>query len=181
MQIRKERYRSGEKALTRDEYLKILSVCDTFEDEIFIKFAVSTGLRREDFVSVKFQDIDFDNRLLSFYERKKRRMRTIPIPADLCQLILKYKKIVPKGQDRVFPFSSRTAYNRLQELCKRAGIMPRPFHSLRATCIKFCQASGWTIEQTASLVGDTIEVVQEHYMTPSFDELREIVEKKNII
>jgi integrase len=178
--LERERYHSGEKALTRAEYEKLLSACDTFEDELFIRFAIATGLRREDFVNVKIGDIDTKNKLLSFYERKKKRNRTIPLSNDLCQLIEKYKKIIPKGQEKLFPFSSRTAYNRLQELCKKAGIAPRPFHALRATCMKFCQHAGWTLEQTAALVGDTIEVVQEHYLTPSFDEMREVVEEKKI-
>ena len=176
----RERYRSGEKALTRAEYEKILSVCDTFEDELFIRLAVATGLRREDFVNIRIKDIDLSNRLLLFNERKKKRIRSIPLSKDLCSLIEKYVKIIPKEQERLFPFSSRTAYNRLQELCKKAGVAPRPFHALRATCMKFCQHAGWTLEQTAALVGDTIEVVQEHYLTPSFDEMREVVEEKKI-
>lgn len=181
MQRQRETYRSGEKALTRNEYLKILDVCDTFEDELFIKFAIATGLRREDFVGIKIKDIDLNKNLLVFYEHKKGRHRTIPLPNDLCQLIKKYLKTIPEKQEKLFPFCGRTAYNRFHELCRKAGISVRPFHSLRATCIKFCQQKGWTIEQTASLVGDSIEVVQEHYLTPSFDEIMENVNNKNIL
>ncbi|WP_226990803.1 hypothetical protein [Methanosarcina acetivorans] len=40
----------------------------------------------------------------------------------------------------MFPFAGRTAYKRLhkrlQAYCERAGIQKRPFHALRATCIK---------------------------------------------
>jgi len=39
----------------------------------------------------------------------------------------------------LFPFSGRTAYNRLQAYCECAGIQKGSFHALRATCIKFAQ------------------------------------------
>jgi len=32
----------------------------------------------------------------------------------------------------------RTAHRKLQMYCDRARIPRRPFHALRATCIKFC-------------------------------------------
>ena len=47
--------------------------------------------------------------------------------------------------------------------------------------IKFCQRSGWRIEEVARLTGDTLAVIQEHYSTPSESEMQEAIETKCII
>ena len=39
----------------------------------------------------------------------------------------------------------------------------------------------WSDEQVSALTGDTIAVIQEHYMTPSKDEMKEVTEMKPII
>lgn len=70
---------------------------------------------------------------------------------------------------------------KLQEYCDLAGIERRPFHALRATCVKFCQKNNWTVEQVSKLTGDTIAVIQQHYSTPSNSEMQEVVEMKAII
>lgn len=66
MIIRRERYKTGEKALTKDEYNRLLAVIDTLEDEVMLKLTVSTGIRREDVVGVKWADIDEKELSISF-------------------------------------------------------------------------------------------------------------------
>lgn len=186
--IRKNTYRTGEKALTQKEYEKIIEVCQSHEDELLIKMAVATGLRREDLVAVEIANIDTENGRLRFVEKKKRiykggpsKIRDIPIGPKLCQLIVKHKKTIPKDQVTLFSFKGRTAFNRLQDLCERAGIEKRPFHALRATCVKFCQKAGWTPEQVCELTGDTLAVIQQHYSIPTMDEMKETANVKEVI
>jgi integrase len=182
MRVKKERYRSGEKALTNKEYEKLISVIDKLEDEVIIKLAISTGARREDLVSIKISDIDFEDLRLSFYEQKKKRIHTVPISSEMVRLIKQLINSRGKQQSNyVFPWSGRTAYDRLQRYCDKAGIPRRPFHALRATCVKRCQAAGWKIEQVARLTGDTIEVIQEHYNWPSASEMQEVARDKPLI
>ncbi|MCG2825156.1 MAG: hypothetical protein L6265_01035 [Thermoplasmatales archaeon] len=71
--------------------------------------------------------------------------------------------------------------NRFQKYLVVAGVESKPFHALRATCIKLCQRGGWSVEQAAKLVGDTIRVVQEHYTTPSNEELKQVARERPII
>lgn len=203
----KDRYTSGEKALTRKEYSKLISVVDHLEDEVMLKLVISTGLRRGDVghgtfkrkrmavedgvkglkttritTGIKVSDIDFKEKRLSFYEAKKDRIHTVPLSDDLIILIKKLINSRGKNQhEYLITYSSRTAYKKLQEYCDKAGIPRRPFHALRATCIKFCQAADWTPEQVSRLTGDTIAVIQEHYSTPSQSEMSEVMQNKQII
>jgi integrase len=175
-------YKTGEFALTPTEYDKLLESCSSIEDETLIKFTVATGLRRADIVRVELQNLDTDSGKVTFSEKKKGgRIRTIYVGPKLRQLLNKYLKTTPKTQKMLFGFSERTAYNKLQRLCDIAGIPQRPFHALRATCMKRCQRAGWTPEQVVDLTGDTLRVIQEHYATPSSSEMQEVSVNKEII
>jgi len=182
MHYKKERYRSGEKALTPKEYDKLFSVVDRLEDEVCFKLAISIGARREDLANIKVKDIDIDELKLSFYEDKKDRIHTVPLSPEMARLIKQLLNSRGKNQTvDLFPFTGRTMYDRLQKYCIKADIPTRPFHALRATCIKRCQAAGWTPEQVAKLTGDTIFVILEHYAWPSSSEMQEVAMEKPVI
>jgi len=181
MPLKKPRYKTGEKSLSRSEYEAVLSVCGCYEDRVLVMLAVSLGLRRGDIVRVKISDIDFDKHQLKYQEKKKGdRIRIVPIGPKLEQEIKMLIETIPKGQKTLFSFKDRQAYNRFQTLCEKAGVGGRPFHALRATCMKFCQAAGWTPEQTSELTGDSIEVIQAHYLTPTIAEMAETMREKEV-
>ena len=183
---KKTPYRTGERALTQREYQRLLTVCNTLEEEVILKLAVALGLRRADLAALKRADIDTQAGTLIYYEHKKRRSRNVPMGQGLCQLLRKYDNTLPRGQEYLFRWGSstwgdRTAHRRLQDLCDRAGVDRRPFHALRGTCIKFKQAAGWPPEATAKLIGDTLRVVQEHYAVPSDAEIAELMREKETV
>ena len=180
MRLKSDRYKTGEKALTQKEYEQLMSVVDNIEDELLIKLAVSTGIRREDIVKIKISNINLDDGTLIFHEKKKNRDRTIYLPQSIIILTRKFLKTIKK-RDNLFSFCGRTAYRHFNHFCGVAGIPERPFHALRATCIKFCQARGWTLEQVSSLTGDTIRVIEEHYSTPTSQEMSDVVRGKPIV
>jgi integrase len=176
------KYTVGQDALTPKDYDTLCDTCSSIVDETLLKFTVSTGMRREDVVNVEWQNINLQLGTVIFSEKKKGgRIRTIHIGSKLITLLLKYQKTCPKNQKYLFDFCGRTAYNKLQELCDTAKIRRRPFHALRATCVKRCQAAGWTVEQVCDLTGDTIRVIQEHYATPSNDEMSAVARNKEIV
>ena len=180
MKLKSDKYKSGEKALNRKEYEKLISVIDNLGDELLIKMAVTTGLRREDLCNVKIDNINLDDGLMTFHESKKKKDRPIYLNSDVILLIKKYLKTQP-SRIKLFPFSGRTAYRHLNYWCRIAEIPERPFHALRATCVKFCQVAGWKPEEVSKLTGDTIRVIQEHYATPSDGDMRQAVQGKPII
>lgn len=181
---KKNRYRTGQKSLTSNQvYLLLSHVTDLIHLGLF-QLAIATGIRREDIVRIRLQDINFEDHMVTYYESKKSRTRTVPIPLTVTNTLRMIVKI-NKNDPYIFTgfsekirnkghMTGRTAYNVLQKYLAKAGLKNRPFHSLRATCIKLCQHKGWSIEQTAELVGDTIRVIQEHYTTPSDEEMKKV-------
>jgi len=180
MKLKSDKYKSGEKALSKKEYEKLISVIDNLEDELLIKMAITTGLRREDLCNVKVSNLNLSDGILTFHEQKKGLDRPIYLNPDIIQLITKFLKTQDKRQ-KLFSFTGRTAYRHLNKWCCVAGIDERPFHALRATCIKFCDNAGWTAQEVSKLTGDSIRVIQEHYQTPSNDEMKEAIQNKRII
>ena len=196
-----DRYTTGEDALSSKEWDKLISVVDNLEDEVMLKMTVTKGFRREDIghgtikrkrknktvhitTGIKIENIhmDQDDKKLLYYESKKDRYREVPLNDTDITLIKKLINSRGKHQhEYLITYSGRTAYRKLQEYCDKAGIRRRPFHALRATCIKFCKSAGWSDEQVARLTGDTISVIQEHYATPSTSEMAEVAESKPII
>lgn len=182
----KRRGKIGKYSFTEKEINKLLEKIGNLEDEVLIRVAVSNGLRRQDIARLKVKNIDLDNKELTFWEHKKRRWKTVPMSESLKKHLAMYINTLDKKQEHLFSFGKskygdKTAYNRLHALCERAGIRTRPFHALRSTCIKRCQKAGWTIQQTADFVGDTVKVIEVHYNVPSEDEMKELVDEKPLL
>ncbi len=189
----------GEYSLTKKELEKMFSVVDNLEDLVLLEVAVTTGIRREDIghgmikrkrksnwikieSGIRIKDIDFSEKKLSFYESKKDRIHTVPLEESGLMNIRRLINSRGKQQSEfLITYSGRTAYTKLQEYCDKAGIRRRPFHALRATCIKLRQEAGWAEAKTAKLIGDTVNVVQTYYATPSFSELAEETRTKPIL
>ena len=188
---KRTRYTTGEKALIAEEWAKIQECIDNLEDEVMLKLAVSTGIRREDIgyskkhnSGIRVSDIeelpDGTGRM-KFLEHKKNRIHEVPLSKEMMRLIKLLINSRDKKEQFLITFSGRTCHRRLQEYCDKAGIERRPFHALRATCIKLCQRAEWRVEEVAKLTGDTIAVIQEHYSTPTPGEMQETIRKKAII
>lgn len=182
-------HRIGEKALTAEQAEKLQNSIDNLQDRAMVSLALSNGIRREDMAALKWANIDLEHATIAYIEKKKGgRIWSAPIPSEKTVGILKmWKKqnknewVFPASWSKTGHMTGRTLYNRFHTQLIKAGIEPKPFHALRATCVKLCQKNGWTVEQTARLIGDTVAVVQEHYATPSSEELMQAARQKPIL
>ena len=180
---------TGEKALTPGQVDKLLSVITNLEELTLIKIAIAGGLRRKDVVNIRRKDVNSEEHSLTFFEHKKNRTYKVYLSEDVMNTIAMWIRM-SNGSQWLFPshyqgikrhLCSKTAYNYLNRLLKKAGLPQRPFHALRATCIKLCQSKGWSAEQTAKHVGDTIRTIQQHYSTPSAEEMKKIAEENSLL
>jgi integrase len=168
------------RALSEKEYQDLLNACMTYEDTCMLYLGVRFGLRRQDIVSVNVADVNLVTNKLRFYEKKKDRIRELPIPADLVPWFTQYIGHLPRTQKTLLKYTDdKTVYNRLQALCKKVGIKtPFPVHTLRGTCYKRLRnVYTWTLEAAAAWLGDSIEVAALHYGSVSEGELADLVHK----
>jgi len=178
-------------ALSQNQYLKLMLACRTTEQTCLIGIACEMGLRRDDIIAIEISNIDFKTKRLTFYEHKKNRLRTMPIPEQQLQDIIKHLNTYKKKPKFLFPakrlsksghMSGMEAWRTLQELCLQAEIpgainrKDRPFHALRGTCYNLKQTRDkWTVEQAAAWLGDTPAVAMNHYGLASDVELEMLV------
>jgi integrase len=182
--------KSGEKALTRGEVGKLLSVMTNLRDLALIKLAIGGGIRRGDIIRIMIQDIDLKEGSVSFKEEKKDdAIHKVYLPSDvmntlamlICTNLKRNGFLFTTNYGDCKHISGVTAWNILNRNLIKAGLSPIPFHALRATCVKLCQARGWTPSQTAKHINDTLRVVEAHYSVPSQDEMKETAKEKAIL
>lgn len=180
--------KTGEYALTETQVKKLLSVVGRIDHEVLLRIAIELGLRRADVVAVKQANIDLKTKWLWFNEAKKQNsIHQVPLSDSLAKLIQQHLSVIGKNE-WLFPsphnkkkhISSKTAWNILNNYLEDARLPPRPFHALRATCIKLCQRKGWSIEQVMKLTNDSFRTIKEHYDTPREEEMLEVATAKPI-
>jgi len=190
--LKKSSNTSGEHALNEEQVRKLIDNCPELEHATLLSLAVTTGMRRSDIVRVKVDNIDINENKIAYKEMKKNdRIVVVSIPQRTTAMIQRWLNVRDIDSDYLFPakqsnsstghISGRTAYNILQRNLDRVGLEQRPFHSLRATCIKLCQKKGWTPEQTSKHVGDKIETIQKYYLTPSDEEMSSVAQEKSLL
>lgn len=184
---------SGENALTEPEVHQVLAAAPDFESEVLLRIAMATGIRREDVVRIRMEGVDLEAARIRFYESKKRRQWEVTIGGETLPALRKWINGVLPSSLWLFPSShgpsgkksghrsGRWAYNVLQSSLRSAGLETRPFHALRATCVKLCQRRGWSAEETSKHTGDTIRVIQLHYSTPSRDQMSQVAREKPLL
>lgn len=179
--------KSGERALTKAQVDQVVSAAKTTEEKLLMEIGFNIGLRRDDLVSLEIQNINLAEAQIDFNEKKKGgRIRSVYIPRILVGELSRYLLTLPKEQVYLFPareintktghMSSRTAYTIFNKLCGECGIQtPIPIHAMRSTSAKLLKAKGWSIEQVARHLGDTVQTVQHYYTVPSSEEMKELM------
>jgi integrase len=184
--------RVGELALTPTEVESLLMPIDVLAERALLEVAISTGIRREDLVAIPRVNFEPDSGRLAFREAKKHREREIYLTGRALVTIRTHVRTLAPATEFLFPspratrsrrrhLSGRYAYDVLQKWLDRAKLRRRPFHSLRATAYKLAKARGWSVEQAAALIGDTIRVAMEFYGVATPGELREIAIERPLI
>lgn len=173
-------FRHKKESLSFEELQWVINACEALEDKLLIELAATTGIRRGDIVNIKINNIDLERKVLQFWEEKKDRFWSVALEPEVCQILKMYIN-ERKGQQDLFTFSGRTAYNRFQYLLKEAGIRMMPFHSLRRTFIRLSKRMGRDIRFVMDQTGDTARVIIEEYEGYDLDELADMMKKDSIL
>lgn len=180
---------AGSVALTPDEVRRLLAPIDRLEERALLELAVTSGIRREDVVAVPLEGLDLDEGWVTFYESKKRRTRRIPLDRACLVTLRSYARTLPKGERWLFPSprrvgrheTGRFAWTILNRWLDRTGLARRPFHALRATAYKLAKSKGWSVEQAAALLGDSIRIAMEFYGVTTPGELRDVMRERPLL
>jgi len=157
--------------LSRKELTNLLSVLDSWQNQraaLVVEFALYTGKRRGEILSLQWNDIDLENRMMTFHglNTKNYKNQTVPINGKAYEVLLAARKL--SVCDAVFssrkgPYSPNGFNSIWKRIKRKAGISIR-FHDLRHTYASYLASSGKVdIYTLKELLGhSTIEMTQRY-------------------
>ncbi|GBD38674.1 MAG: hypothetical protein KatS3mg078_2252 [Deltaproteobacteria bacterium] len=172
-----------ERILTPEEEERLLSVCNSSLRAIIIT-ALNTGMRKGEILSLRWEDVDLENNLITVRHdiSKSKKVRRIPINATLRKLLLE-QKLRDGSSCFVFPNSKGNPYKRhdsvkgaFERACKKAGIHGLRFHDLRHTAATRMVETGASIVAISRILGHSDLKTTMRYTHPE-DSVREAIEK----
>jgi len=115
--------------------------------EAVITLALATGMRRDELLSLKWQNVDLDTHLLLFQDAKTRETVSLPIPADEVLMLLQHREVQMRAQaqagltwanrdlvfsgERGMALNSHQLVKELGVILEQAGLPRTSFHDLR--------------------------------------------------
>ncbi|MBQ8458842.1 site-specific integrase, partial [bacterium] len=131
-----------ERFLTKAEEEKLLSVCNPTMQAIIIT-ALHTGMRQNEILSLKWEDVFFAEKYLIARNTKNNKVRKLPLTDKLAEVLHN----LPRFSEYVF--TSPVTLSRYKEVkstfaraVKRAGIPHISFHKLRHSTASRLNESG---------------------------------------
>lgn len=141
--------------LTKEEIDKLLAACTDYSRPIVLT-ALHTGMRRGEILGLKWDQVDFDAKIITILHSKNGRVRKIPINSVLLDVLAKLK--ASATQEHVF-ISNKTKepIGKFQTAwltaIRKSGIIRCRFHDLRHTFASHLVASGVDLVTVKELLG----------------------------
>ena len=142
------------KSLTADERksLCVAAKASRYSDYIRVLLAMTTGLRKEDIEQLKIVDVDFKAATVRTFSKKSgKSMPNRPLPKKVAAELARYRKSLPKGQERLF--AGKLYHKRWKKIRGQAGLPKLKFHDLRKTFGSILAQKGFS----QSVVQDLLE------------------------
>lgn len=181
------------KVFNQKEQTKLFSVIYHNMDQfkLAVLLCLYTGLRLGELCALKWEDIDFENRLI-FISRTVQRLsvtghptktilsetfvkswcskREIPVPPEILERLSQFQN----GKSYVFggdePLEPRTMQNHFKQIQKEAEIENKNFHILRHTFATNCIEGGADPKSLSELLGHSdIQITLNRYVHPSME------------
>ena len=135
--------------LSEDELGRLIEHCAGLVRAVVI-VAVDTGLRRSELQRLRWDDVDFEHRMLTVKQSKNRKYRVIPMTERVVQL-LSQRRNDRGDEEHVLPFTD--VGRSLKTAAKRAGIGHVHLHCLRHSFASILRDRGVPIDRIMELLG----------------------------
>ena len=171
--------------LDRKELSKLLEHIPDRDFRDLILFAVMTGMRSGEILSLRWRNIDLKSRLIHIrnsdgFVTKSKKSRSAPVADSLYNILIsrnssaEYVFVTNKGQ----PFKQNYVSKKFKEYVRKAGLDDRlRFHSLRHSAATLMIKSGVSIYDVSKILGHSSVQVTERYLHVVSAELHSAVNK----
>jgi integrase len=170
------------RVLSDDEEALLLDACDERRERlrIIVICALDTGMRRGEILSLRWRDVDLENKRINIQAMNTKTLRARSVP--ITERLLKELRSLPQrdGSTRVFGITDTV--KRSWATAKRiAGITDLKFHDLRHTCATRLVQGGLPIAEVSRILGHTSIVTTFRYANvdnSTFDRALRILESR---
>lgn len=148
---------------SKEDFSKLLSAIDEEEIKDITVFAVNTGLRQAELITMEWRQVDFDEKIVTLDNRthltKGKKIRSIPLNATALNMMLKRFASRPSSHDFVFTYKGEKIEQKFlsryyKKFILAAGLNPKlNFHSLRHTFASYLVQKGVSIYTVSKLLG----------------------------
>jgi site-specific recombinase XerD len=167
--------------LTPDEETRLLKASPAWLRD-FILFALNTGMRLGEILSLSWRGVDLDRKTVTVFESKNDEKRTIPINDSTVKMLKRMGKVRSIKTDLVFYSSCHTKLDArnvrrdFQEALKKARIEDFRFHDLRHTFATRLVQNGVDIYKVQTLLGHKTPSMTQRYAHHYPESLRDGVD-----
>lgn len=154
-----------DRRLLANERKRISNVLNTPSSDYlrpFIVLAVEAGMRRGEFLSVTWKDVNLPARTMEVSRTKNCHARIVPLSPLAAETLAGLNK----SSDRVFPVTANAVRLAWQRLRKRAGLPDLRFHDLRHEAVSRLFEAGLSVPEVAMVSGHRTPAMLFRYTHP---------------
>lgn len=159
--------------LTAEEERRLLLSASPEWLKSIIIFALHTGMRRSEILNLKWEDVDFNRKLIIVTKSKNNQKRAIPMSQTVYKLL---KGIKVRDISKVFPVTVEALKDAFKRAVKKAGLKDFHFHDLRHTFATRLVQNGIDIFTVKELLGHKTITMTMRYAHHYPESLRHGVE-----
>lgn len=170
-----------ERYLNKDEINRILFYASKINNPFIkpiIQTLLLTGGRKSEVLNLKWNDVDFDNQILTFTDTKSNKNRKIPISKMLLDVLKNLTKIneylFPSLKLKNRPFQNLTYY--WQIIRRQAMLKDVRIHDLRHTFASILVNQGVSLYEVQKLLGHSSISITQRYAHLSNESLKNAVD-----
>ncbi len=163
--------------LSQAEYRRLLAAAEPHLRPI-IEIAVETGLRSEELLGLKWEQVDTERREVRLVVTKSNRPRVVPL-SD--RAVAVFVATAPIG-DCAYVFTNprtgqryRTVKRASRTTCLRAGIEDLRFHDLRHTFASWAVQNGADLYRLSRILGHSTLQMTTRYAHLATEQLHEVI------
>lgn len=160
--------------LEKDEIKKLLKNCSDNIRPIVIT-ALTTGMRLSELFNLRWQDIDFEEKVIIVRNSKNNESRILPMNQTLYSTLV----ALPRTNEFVFTSKNGNPYKSIKtsfkNALKKAKIENFRFHDLRHTFASHLAMNGWNLRTIQQLMGHKTFAMTLRYSHLSKTHLQEAV------
>jgi integrase len=185
--VRREKENDGRvRFLSSEERTALLEACEKSRNKtlyLITLLALSTGMRQTEIMSLTWDQIDFERKVITLYKTKNGEIRVLPLVGFVANKLKNHCKIrslknpyVFAGRHQTYAQFPRGAW---ESALERAEITNFKFHDCRHSAASELAMNGASLHEIAAVLGHKTLAMVQRYAHLSEQHTTSVVERMN--